>query len=445
MPEKNQDQETKTNPKEIIDKLSEIGDQVKHVQEVNDRLEKSYDGLDLQNIKENAEKAAKGLEEVQSIKQQIAALDYKERLDEIELAVARSGGHDKNDPQQEKAYKHSMLKYLRKGVAIDDETLDTICDAHVKASVLGSDDGVLDFHKKDLVAASGPDSGYFIMPDRANSISQRIFETSPLRPICNSVTTTSDVWEIPIDDDEFGAGWVGETESRPDTTTGQIGLIKIPVHELYSQPRATQKMLDDAGFDLEAWINSKVSMRFGRLENSAGVSGDGSKKWKGFLDYPAWASAGVYERHKVEQVTATGTAGTLDNADDLINLQNSLLEDYQAGATWGMRRATFTSVMQLKDDNGAYLLDPRILKTGTDKVLLGNPVVFMADMPAVAANALAVVYADFSEFYTIVDRLGIRVLRDPYTSKPYVRFYTTKRSGGAVTNYQAGKILKINA
>lgn len=431
--------------KEILEKLSEVGDQITHVQEKTTSLEKQYNGLDFQNVKETAEKAAKGLEEVQKMKQAIAAIDYKERLDAIELAIARNGGPDITDPAQEKAYKSAMLGYLRKGVPINDEMLDTMCKAQVEMEILGADEDKVNFHKKDLVAASGPDGGYFILPDRSAGIVKRIFESSPLRPVANIVTTVSDIWEIPLDDDEFSSGWVGEVESRPDTNTSEIGLVKIPVHEAYAQPRATQKMLDDAGFDIEAWINGKVSRKLGRQENTAFVSGDGSKKPKGFLTYDAWAAAGVYERNKVEQVTATGTAGSLDEADDLITLQNTLLEDYQAGAAWGMRRATFTSVMQLKDSQGQYLLDPRILKTGTDKILLGKNVIFMADMPAVAANALAVVYADWSEFYTIVDRLGIRVLRDPYTAKPYVRFYTTKRVGGAVTNYQAGKILKINA
>lgn len=427
----------------IIDKLNEIGEQVKSVQETNDRLQKDHDGLDLQNVKETAEKAAAGLEAVQEMKQQIAAMDHKDRLDAIELAIARNGKD--GDAVDTKEYKSAMLGYLRKGHAISDDMLEKMCDAQVNLEILGADDDTINFHKKDLVAGSGPDGGYFILPDRSSKISQRIFETSPLRPMANIATTTSDMWEIILDDDEVASGWVGEVESRPDTASSQIGMVKIPVHEAYAQPRATQKMLDDAGFDIEAWLNGKVARKIGRQENTSFVTGDGSKKPKGFLTYSAWAVAGTYERNAIEQVTATGTAGTLDEADDLITLQNSMIEDYQAGAAWGMRRQTFTSIMQLKDSQGQYLLDPRVLKTGTDKILLGKSVVFMSDMPAVAANALAVVYADWSEFYTIVDRLGIRVLRDPYTAKPYVRFYTTKRVGGAVTNFEAGKILKINA
>lgn len=433
-----------TDEKEIIKKLGEIGDQIKHVQDTNDRLQKDYDGLDFTNIKENAEKAAQSLEEVQEMKQKIAALDYKDRLDAIELAIAKSTG--KIDKDDQKAYKQAMTYYMRRNTPIPDDIVSMLCEKQASMQLLGiGEKERVDYLKKDLVAASGPDGGYFILPDRASTISTRIFESSPLRPVCEVVTTTSDTWEQVLDDDEFGSGWVGEVETRPTTTTAQVGLIQIPVHEGYAKPRATQKMLDDAGFDIEAWVNRKVSTKLSRQENTSFVTGNGSKKPKGFLTYAAWAVAGTYERDAVEQITATGTAGTLDEANDLITLQNALIEELQAGASWGMNRTTFTAVMQLQDTTGQYLLNPRILKEGTDKMLLGKNVIFMTDMPAVAANALAVVYANWMEFYTIVDRLGIRVLRDPYTEKPYVLFYTTKRVGGAVTNFQAGKILKINA
>jgi HK97 family phage major capsid protein len=258
------------------------------------------------------------------------------------------------------------------------------------------------------------------------------------------MSTTSDVMEILLDDDEADCGWVGEVDDRDDTDSPQIGLIKIPIHEMYAQPKATQKMLDDAGLDLEGWLSRKVEMRLGRKENTAFVVGDGSQKPKGFLSYDAWSSAGVYQRNAVEQII-TDAASTIAG-DDLIELQNSLIEDYQAGATWGMKRATWFLIATLKTSTGGdYLLNPRVIAEGAEKILLGNGVTFMNDMPVKADNALPIVYADFKEFYTVVDRFGIRILRDPYTAKPYVRFYTTKRVGGAVTNYEAGKILKVLA
>jgi HK97 family phage major capsid protein len=429
---------------EILKKLTDVGDAVAHIQEKNDALEKKYDAVDVDSLKKASDAAVKNLEAIQEIKQQIAAMDHKERLDQIELLIAKSSDNSISDADK-KEFKQAITKYFRRGIPLSDEMVEKVCDMQANMEFIGAEDHQTDSYKKDLVVGSGPDGGYWVLPDRSSDVSTRIFETSPIRQVANIVTTSSDMWEIPLDDDEFSSGWVGEVETRSDTNTSEIGLVKIPVHEGYAQPRATQKMLDDAGFDIESWLIGKVTRKLGRQENTAFVTGDGSKKPKGYLDYAAWASAGVYERNKVEQITATGTAGALDEADDLITLQNSLLEDYQGTAIFGMRRATFTSVMQLKDSQGQYLLEPSIIKGGTDKILLGKPVIFMSDMPAVAANALAVVYAAFDEFYTIVDRLGMRVLRDPYTAKPYVRFYTIKRVGGAVTNFQAGKILKINA
>lgn len=431
---------------ELLKKLNELGDQIKHVQEVNDRLTKSYDGLDVENIKKTSDLAAKSYEDSQNIRNELKNLEIKKRFEDIELVIARGGGHDKTDARQELEYKKAMSDYIKRGKPINVELVQKLCKGQAELETLGiGDPESVEFRTKDLIAASGPDGGYFVVPDRSTSISTRIFETSPLRPLCNIVTTNSDVWELPLDDDEYDSGWVGEVEARPKTNTSEIGLIKIPVHEQYSNPRISQKMIDDAGFDIEAWNNNKVARKFSRNQNQSFVIGNSSKRPKGFLTYPAWASAGVYERNKVEQIIATGTAGTLDEADDLISLQNSLYEEYQAGASFGMHRTSFSSIMQLKDSNGAYLLDPRIIKTGSEKILLGKNVVFMADMPVVAANNLSVVYADWMEFYTIVDRLGLRITRDPYTDKPFVRLYTIGRVGGAVTNFEAGKILKINS
>ena len=454
----------------IITKMKEIGEQITHVQEKNTALEKKYDGLDLQNIKENAEAAAKKFEELQELKTKVAAgektiddlkkeaamlQDLKKeqgkRFDELELALARNGGGKAGevDPVFEGLYKGAILGYMRKGHLFDPDVLQKVAEMQVSKELLGIN--TKDFQNKkevlakDIVSGSGPEGGYFILPERSSQILTRIFETSPIRPLANIVTTTSDTVEFPIDDDEAESGWVGEVETRDDTKTPQVGILKLAIDEVYAKPKATQKMLDDPGMDLEAWLMKKVSSRIGRDENRAFVLGDGSKKPRGFLTYPNWDTPSEYQRHAVEQITSTGTAGSLDNADDYITLQNALQEEYQPSAVWGMQRATFSLAMQLKDEYGQYLLDPRILKQGTDKVLLGNPVVFFADMPTVAANALAVVYASFTDFYTIADRFGFRILRDPYTTSGFVKFYTTKRVGAGVTNFEAAKILKVKA
>jgi HK97 family phage major capsid protein len=433
----------------IQETLDEVVGLVKGVQETQDKVDaqhKELSAYDLGKQKEMTEKALEGLQTIQDENQKKAAeeVEYKQRLDDLEAQVAKGGGSTApvgDSPE----VKNAFAKFMKRGIPINDEIIEQVARGLVGKSLIGADEHKIESETKDLVAAVGPTGGYFITPDRSDSISTRVFETSPVRPIADIQTTSSDILEIILDDDEPASGWVGETQTRSDTDSADIGLIKIPVHEVFAMPKATQKMLDDAGFDIEAWHNGKVSRKFSRTENTAFVVGDGSKKPKGFLAYPAWASAGTYERDAVEQITATGTAGALDNGDDIIKLKNALIEDYQKNATWGMERATFGDIMVLKDSSGRYLLNRNVLAEDAALILLGSPVVFMADMPSVAAAALPVVVGDFREFYTVVDRFGIRIIRDELTTKGYVKFYTTKRVGGAVTNFEAGKILKINS
>jgi len=406
------------------------------------------DATDVAALQKATEDTLKGVEKIQAEQAAEKAAadaerkDFAEKIAFLEGRVAR-GASDGEKAADDPEYKKAVNLYLRKGVNPDSEVISRVYEEFARKSVKSGDEREIEMQKKDLVSASGPDGGYFVTADRGGIIEGRIFETSPVRSLANVVSTSSDVFEYVLDDDEASSGWVGEVQSRSDTNTPDIGVIKIPVHELYAQPRATQKMLDDAGFDIEGWLSRKVASKMGRDESSAFVAGDGSQRPKGFLSYAAWSVAGTYQRNAVEQIE-TATSTTLA-ADDLIGLQNSLVEDYQARATWGMKRQTFTKVMELKDAYGQYLLNPRVLMEGSTKILLGASVSFMNDMPAFAANALSIAIADWSEFYTIVDRFGIRVLRDPYTAKPYVKYYTTKRVGGAVTNYEAGKILKIKA
>jgi HK97 family phage major capsid protein len=201
--------------------------------------------------------------------------------------------------------------------------------------------------------------------------------------------------------------------------------------------------LDDSSINIESWLAMKTNDILTRTENTAFVVGNGAAKPKGFLAYDAWAVAGTYERNALEQVS-TGSAGAF-TADALKEIQNSLKEVYQPSAVWMLKRSSWSDIIKLKDGNGAYLLDTTSMKDGDTMRLLGKPVLFADDMPVKATDALAMTYGDFKVGYTIVDRLGIRVLRDPYTDKRYVKFYTTKRVGGAVTNYESIKILKLSA
>ena len=395
-----------------------------------------------ESVKAAADQAASALQQIQDSNSSIKAI--QDTAKHLETAMARMGNGSGEAKELEAKAHDEMCRYLRHGDAMNEEVVGEVAKSLIAASFHGLTDAEQEFQMKSLVAGINPDGGYFIRPERSAQMIQRIFETSPLRQFANVVTTSSDSLEMIIDDDEADSGgWVGETSQRNETGTPQVGVLTIPVHEQFAQPLATQKMIDDAGFDIESWLTNKVTSKMTRVENSAFLVGDGSQKPKGFLAYPAWANAGEYQRDALEQIGSLNAGGV--TGDDFKAMQVSLIEEYQNGAVWGMKRASFYDIITLKDDDGNYIFQSHFLKERDDMRLLGKQIAFMNDMPEIANNALPVAYGNFGVGYTIVDRMGFRVVRDIYTSKPYTKFYTTKRAGGAVTNYEAIKLLKIKA
>jgi HK97 family phage major capsid protein len=288
-----------------------------------------------------------------------------------------------------------------------------------------------------------PDGGYLVRPELSDTIISRVFETSPLRQVANVERTGAKSIDILIDDQEAAARWVGEGASGGQTDTPQLAQKVITAHKIEADPRMTTEMIEDSYLDVEVWLSRKVADKFARTQNSAFVTGDGVRKPRGFLTYAAQSTPGTYERGALHQVNM-GAAAAL-NADGLIEVQNALKEDYQAGAIWGMKRATFGEALKLKGSDN-YFFSPVLLRDGQASIqLLGKSVVFMDDMPAVAANALSIIYADFGMFYTVVDRVGLQVLRDPFTNKGFVTYYTTQRVGGDVTSFDAAIIGKVAA
>jgi HK97 family phage major capsid protein len=285
------------------------------------------------------------------------------------------------------------------------------------------------------------DGGILVRPEFSDTVVSRVFETSAIRQVANIEQTGGKSRSFLIDDDEAAARWAGEGAAGGETGTPSVGLKEIAVHKLEALPKITQEELDDAYIDVETWLANKVSDKFSRTENTAFVSGDGVGKPRGFLTYAAGTAD--YARNTIEQMNS-GTAANV-NADGLISLQASLKEMYQPGAVFGMKRATYGECLKLKGAD-SYFFGPLLIKDGQAQMqLLGRPVLFMDDMPAVGANALSVVYGDFGRGYTILDRVGIIILRDPFTAKGFVTFYTTKRNGGDVTNFEALKIMKCAA
>lgn len=285
--------------------------------------------------------------------------------------------------------------------------------------------------QKAMLVGSDPDGGYLVPTATSSRIITKVYETSPLDELAYHETISTDAIEIAIDTDEAGAGWVGETDARPETSTPQVGNQRIPVHEIYAKPKATQQLLEDAGIDIEAWLERKVGEKFARMRALAFISGNGIKKPRGILTYPAGSNG---TRGTIMQV-ATGDATKL-TPDGLVTLTFSLKDKYLANANWLMKRGTVGAVMLFKDNQGQYIWRPG-LEAGKPSILLGYNVRRADDMPAVGAGSLPIAFGDFRAGYTIVDRLGIRTLRDPYSSKPFVEFYTRQRVGGDVVDFEA--------
>lgn len=285
--------------------------------------------------------------------------------------------------------------------------------------------------------------GFLVMPDLSSTVVSRVFETSPIRLVSNVEQAGSKSREFLIDDDEAGATWSGERSVATDDTP-DVGAKEIVTHEITSTMKATATMIEDAYLDLASWMQTKGADKISRTENTAFFTGTGIKQPRGLLTYAAWASAGVYERDKIEQI-ASGGATTL-TADGLIDTQAALKEAYQAQAVWLMKRATFGSIIKLKGADNFYF-GPMMLAQGVPTMqLLGRRVMFCDDMQALGTGSnLVCAYGDFGRAYTILDRVGLQVLRDPFTADPYTLFRLRRRTGGDVTSFDAVKLTKLAA
>ncbi len=365
----------------------------------------------------------------------------KRRIDQFETAMHRSPSAKAGDEWKEV----DLFALERKGIVSHDFGIDTYrhyknaFKNYLRKNNAGSNIDEI----KALSVGSDPDGGYTVTPDMTGRIATLVRETSPMRQVANVVVIGTDALEGIHDLNEATSGWVGETEARNETATPRIGEYRIPVYEQYAEPRATQKLLDDSMFNVEEWLAMKIADRLSRMENESFVNGNGVKKPRGFLTYAAGAPTAT-TFNTIEQLP-TGGAGAFASSnpgDSLINLVYSLKSNYRENAVFMMKRATLAEVRKLKDGQGNYLWQPDFQQRqgGT---LLGFNVVEAEDMPSIAAGSLAIAFGDFNAGYHIVDRQGVRILRDSFTAKPYVKFYTTKRVGGDVINFEAIKLLKF--
>lgn len=345
-----------------------------------------------------------------------ALSEAKSRLDRLSLDAARPG-LEAGRPSSER--KTAWDGYMRSG--------------QLSAGIEG----------KALSAGSNPDGGYVAPAETQALIDRLMADVSPIRAIASVRQTTANVFKKPVSLGGAATGWVAETADRDQTATPTLDLLDFPVAELYAMPAATTALLDDAATDLDLWLAEEVRDVFAAQEGAAFISGNGTNKPKGFLSYTMVAEAS----HAWDTIgyLATGVDGDFaasDPADDLIDLIYAPKAAYRANGRFVMNRRTVSAVRKFKDSNGDYIWQPS-LNAGGEATLLGYPVTEAEDMPDIGSDAFAIAFGDFEKGYLIVDRQGIQVLRDPYSAKPYVLFYTTKRVGGGVQNFDAIKLLKF--
>ncbi len=288
--------------------------------------------------------------------------------------------------------------------------------------------------------------GYAVPEEIDSEIARLLTSISPIRAIANVVRVGSAGYRKLVTAGGTPSGWVSETAGRPETATPNFIEVAPPFGELYANPAASQSMLDDSAFDVEAWLASEIATEFARAEGSAFVNGNGINRPKGFLAGPTSAQGDSSRPFGTLQTLATGSAGGFgaDPADRLIDLVQALRPPYRQGAAFVMNSATASAIRKFKTSDGAFLWQAG-LSAGQPDTLLGYPVVEAEDMPDVAADSLSVAFGNFRAGYLIAERTETQILRDPYTNKPFVHFYATKRIGGQVANSEAIKLLKFSA
>ncbi|HWT12831.1 MAG TPA: phage major capsid protein [Allosphingosinicella sp.] len=368
-----------------------------------DALEASFEALERED------------EGVAALKDEVAAL--KARLDAGAIAGARpalSGAKAEASPFVE--------RYLRKGL-----------EAGVEL--------------KAMSGVSDPAGGYAVPEELDERIDKTLTAISPIRVIANVVKVGSAGYRKLVTTGGTPSGWVAETAGRPETNTPTFVEVAPPFGELYANPAASQAMLDDAAFDVEAWLAQEIATEFARAEGAAFVAGSGTNRPLGFLSSPVSAQADPVRPFGTLQYLVTGVAGgfpAVNPQDRLIDLVQALRSPYRQGAVFVMNSATAARIRKFKTADGAFLWQPGLV-AGQPDTLLGYAVVEAEDMPDVAADSLSIAFGNFRAGYLIAERTETQILRDPFTNKPFVHFYATKRVGGQVANSEAIKLLRFSA
>ncbi len=356
---------------------------------------------------------------LQKQEERLTMLDRKHaRLSASAARPALSTGHDADIP-----HRKAFGAYLRNG---DAEAL--------RGLVLEG---------KGMNTATNAEGGYLVDPQTAESIRGVLHSAASIRAIANLVTVEATSFDVLVDHSEIGSGWATEAGPQTETGTPLIDRISIPLHELSAMPKASQRLLDDSAFDIEGWLAARIADRFARAEAAAFISGNGTDKPRGFLDHTKVAN-GSWSWGNLGYIP-TGAAGAFHGtnpADAIVDLVYALDAPYRAGAVFVMNSKTAGVVRKMKDGDGRFLWSDGLAAAEPAR-LMGYPVLVAEDMPDIAANAFAIAFGDFRAGYTIAERPDLRVLRDPFSAKPHVLFYATKRVGGDVSDFKAIKLLRF--
>ena len=356
---------------------------------------------------------------VESLNEKMSALSTLKTELEGELKAVKRPGGGKGNPHASE-HKSAFLEFVRKG----------------------KDAGLAELERKTLQTDVAEDGGYSVPEELDRSLLETLKDAVVMRQAANVVTMGTPNYTRLVNLGGTNSGWVGEHDARPETLTSKLTAIKPFMGEIYGYPMATQTMLDDSYFDVEGWMASELAQEFADQEEQAFTFGDGVNKPKGFLAYDSTAESDKARAFgKLQHVDAAGAAVT---GDDLLKLIYTMRKVYRGGSQFMLNNNTLFNIRLLKDAEGNYLWRPG-LELGQPSSILGYGVMENEYMPDIASDAKAIAFGDFKRGYTIIDRIGTRVLRDPYTRKPYVGLYTTKRVGGMLVDSHAIKLLKIGA
>lgn len=367
-------------------------------------------------------------QELNALKQGAGTADIQAKLDAINAAMDRH--------QKEIEDAHTKLAASQMGAGgktVKDSEYTSAFEAHMR--------------KGDVQAAlnkgAADEGGYLTPTEWDRTITDKLRDESPMRQLAQVQSTSKAGWKKLFNLGGTGSGWVGETDARPETATPTLAELGFGHGEIYANPAATQQLLDDSEISIEAWLAGEVQAEFAEQEGAAFINGNGVNKPAGILTYVTGGANATKHPFGAIPVVNSGAAADI-TSDSVLDLIYGLPKKYRQNARFLTNNLTIAKLRKLKDGQGNYLWQPSA-QAGQPATLHGYGIAEDENMPDVAANALPIMFGDYKRGYLIIDRVGVRVLRDPYTKKPYILYYTTKRVGGGVQNPECLRALQVAA